>query len=100
MERYHYDVVIVGGGIIGASIAFQLAKRHFHVGVLEKGRIASQASSAAAGMLGAQSEFFEESPLIPLAIKSRDMTPKLAEELRELTGIDIGLVQKGMLKWQ
>jgi glycine oxidase len=98
MERYHYDVVIVGGGIIGASIAFQLAKRHFHVGVLEKGRIASQSSSAAAGMLGAQSEFFEESPLIPLAIKSRGMTPKLAEELRELTGIDIGLVQKGMLK--
>jgi glycine oxidase len=98
MERYHYDVVIVGGGIIGASIAFQLAKRHFHVGVLEKERIASQSSSAAAGMLGAQSEFFEESPLIPLAIKSRDMAPKLAEELKELTGIDIGLVQKGMLK--
>jgi glycine oxidase len=98
MERYHYDVVIVGGGIIGASIAFQLAKRHFRVGVLEKERIASQSSSAAAGMLGAQSEFSEESPLIPLAIKSRDMVPKLAEELKELTGIDIGLVQKGMLK--
>lgn len=98
MERHHYDVAIVGGGIIGASIAFQLAKRHFRIGVLEKGRMAGQASSAAAGMLGAQSEFAEESPLIPLALKSRAMFPPLAEELKELTGIDIGLVQKGMLK--
>ena len=98
MERHHYDVAIVGGGIIGASVAFQLAKRHFRVGVIEKGRMASQASSAAAGMLGAQSEFSEESPLIPLALKSRAMVPRLAEELKELTGIDIGLVQKGMLK--
>jgi glycine oxidase len=98
IERHDYDVLVVGGGIIGASIAFQLAKRQFRVGVLEKERIASQASSAAAGMLGAQSEFSEESPLIPLALKSRALVPELAEELKELTGIDIGLVEKGMLK--
>jgi glycine oxidase len=98
MNRKGYDVAIVGGGIIGCSIAFQLAKRHLSVVVVEKERMVSQASSAAAGMLGAQSEFASDHPLIPLALKSREMFPQLADELKELTGIDIGLVQKGLLK--
>ena len=51
-----YDAIIVGGGVIGGSIAFQLAKRGKKVLLLEKDRLASKASSAAAGMLGAQSE--------------------------------------------
>lgn len=98
MNGNHYDVAIIGGGIIGGSIAFQLAKRNVRVVVLEKDRIASQASSAAAGMLGAQSEFSSENPLIPMALKSRKMFPVLGEELKQITGIDIGLIQKGMLK--
>jgi glycine oxidase len=98
MNNRSYDAVIVGGGIIGCSIAFQLAKRGLRVLVAEKERMVSQASSAAAGMLGAQSEFASDNPLIPLALKSREMFPQLADELKELTGIDIGLVQKGLLK--
>lgn len=98
MNGNHYDVAIIGGGIIGGSIAFQLAKRNVRVVVLEKDRIASQASSAAAGMLGAQSEFSSENPLISMALKSRKMFPVLGEELKQITGIDIGLIQKGMLK--
>jgi glycine oxidase len=93
-----YDAVIVGGGIIGCSIAFQLAKRNLRVLVIEKERMISEASSAAAGMLGAQSEFSSDSPMISLALKSRAMFPQLAEELKELTRIDIGLVQKGLIK--
>jgi len=98
MSNLSYDTVVVGGGVIGSSIAFQLAKRGARVLMLEKERIAGQASGAAAGMLGAQSEFSSDSPVIPLALKSRAMFPELAEELRELTGIDIGLVQKGLIK--
>ncbi|WP_027409878.1 glycine oxidase ThiO [Anoxybacteroides tepidamans] len=98
MNGRHYDVAIIGGGIIGGSIAFELAKRRMKVVVLEKDRAVSQASSAAAGMLGAQSEFSSENPLVPMALKSRSMFPKLAEELKELTGIDIGYIEKGMLK--
>jgi glycine oxidase len=98
MNNRSYDAVIVGGGIIGCSIAFQLAKRGLRVLVVEKERMVSQASSAAAGMLGAQSEFSSDSPIIPLALKSRTMFPQLANELKEMTGIDIGLVQKGLIK--
>ncbi|MED1203571.1 glycine oxidase ThiO [Heyndrickxia acidicola] len=94
-----YDVLIIGGGVIGSSIAFQLSKQGKKVAILEKNRLASEASSAAAGMLGAQAELEEEiGPLFELAIKSRALFPHLAEELREISGIDIGLVQRGMLK--
>lgn len=98
MSSLNYDTVIVGGGIIGSSIAFQLAKRGARIIMLEKEKMASQASNAAAGMLGAQSEFSSDSPLIPLALKSRAMFPHIVKELNELTGIDIGLVQKGLVK--
>ncbi|WLD93894.1 glycine oxidase ThiO [Alkalihalobacillus sp. AL-G] len=96
--RNHFDVIIIGAGVIGSSIAFNLVKQGRSVLVLEKGRIASQSSSAAAGMLGAQTELENDSPLFRLARESRGMFPDLALELKDLTGIDIELYQNGMLK--
>ncbi|MDR7000121.1 glycine oxidase ThiO [Neobacillus niacini] len=96
---YHsYDVAIIGGGINGASIAYQLSKRGKKVIILEKERLACQASSAAAGMLAAQAEIEQDGPLFQLAIKSQAMFPEVSNELFDLTGIDIEFVQKGMLK--
>ncbi|AXN41155.1 glycine oxidase ThiO [Peribacillus butanolivorans] len=93
-----YDAIIVGGGVIGGSIAYQLAKRGKKVLLLEKDRLASKASSAAAGMLGAQSELESDNPLFTLARQSRGMFPALSEELKDISGIDIELVNKGMFK--
>lgn len=93
-----YDAIIVGGGVIGGSIAFQLAKRGKKVLLLEKDRLAGKASSAAAGMLGAQAELEADDPLFILAGRSRGMFPALAKELKEASGVDIELVNKGMFK--
>ncbi|RRN67787.1 glycine oxidase ThiO [Peribacillus simplex] len=93
-----YDAIIVGGGVIGGSIAFQLAKRGKKVLLLEKDRLASKASSAAAGMLGAQAELDADNPLFTLASQSRGMFPALSKELKDISGIDIELVNKGMFK--
>lgn len=93
-----YDAIIIGAGVNGCSIAYQLSKRGKKALVLEKQQIAAGASRAAAGMLGAQSEFKEESPLFKLARQSRRMFPRLAEELKETCGMDIELINKGMLK--
>jgi glycine oxidase len=98
MKTKTYETVIVGGGVIGCSIAFQLAKRETSVLLLEKERIASQASSAAAGMLGAQAELMESRTLFELARTSRSLFPVVSAELKELSGIDIGLVRKGLLR--
>ncbi|MVO99890.1 glycine oxidase ThiO [Paenibacillus sp. N10] len=92
------DTVVIGGGVIGSSIAYQLAKRGRAVVLLERGRIGGQASGAAAGMLGAQSEMHEPGPMFDLARMSRELFPAAADELRELTGMDTGLTQSGMLK--
>ncbi|MUK87526.1 glycine oxidase ThiO [Ornithinibacillus sp. L9] len=93
-----YDAIIVGGGINGGSIAYSLAKRGKKVLLLEKDRLGSKSSNAAAGMLAAQAELNEDGPLFQLAKKSRAMFPLLAEEIKELSGIDIELVNKGMYK--
>ncbi|MFC0214543.1 glycine oxidase ThiO [Paenibacillus chartarius] len=95
---HHAEVIIVGGGVIGGSVAYHLAKRGRRVKLLERERVGAGASGAAAGMLGAQSEMHEAGPLYELARRSRAMFPQLDAELRELTGIDIGLVQRGLLK--
>ncbi len=93
-----YDCIVIGGGVNGGSVAYNLAKRGKKVLLLEKDRLASKASGAAAGMLAAQAELEEDGPLFHLAKKSRSMFPMLAKEIKELTGMDIELVNKGMYK--
>ncbi|WP_404449027.1 glycine oxidase ThiO [Sutcliffiella horikoshii] len=93
-----YDVIIIGGGVNGCSIAYYLALEGRSVLLLEREKLACKASSAAAGMLGAQVEVTEEGALFDLAKESRGMFPSLQYELKEHSGIDIELVQKGMLK--
>ncbi|MBM7095712.1 glycine oxidase ThiO [Bacillus sp. H-16] len=93
-----YDAIVIGGGVNGCSIAYYLALDGKKVLLLERGRLAGKASSAAAGMLGAQVELTEGGPLFDMAKESRAMFPSLQHELKEQSGIDIELVQKGMLK--
>jgi len=65
-------VIIVGGGVIGLSLAEELALRGMQVEVLEKNRRAgSEASSAAAGILSPQAESLEgPGPLLDLLLAS------------------------------
>jgi glycine oxidase len=93
-----YDAIIIGGGVNGCSIAYYLARDGKRVLLLEREKLGGKASSAAAGMLGAQVEMTEEGPLFDIAKESRAMFPSLQYELKEHSGIDIELVQKGMLK--
>ncbi|MGA4721772.1 glycine oxidase ThiO [Fictibacillus nanhaiensis] len=91
-----YDAIIIGGGVIGCSIAYELSKRNKRVLLLEKETIGSKASSAAAGMLGAEMEFETDHPLYSLAKESRDSFKSLGQELFNVCGIDIELIQNGI----
>ena len=61
------DVVIIGAGIIGLSSAYWLAKRGAKVLVLDKGRVAWEASGRATGFLSLRGESPMERPLANLA---------------------------------
>lgn len=94
----HTEVLIIGGGVIGCSIAYELAKRGISNTIVERHRVASGATQAAAGMLAAQAEFIEHPALCRLAQKSRDQFPRLIEELHELTSIHTGYAGTGILR--
>lgn len=94
--RTTYDAIIIGGGVIGCSIAYELSKQKKRVLLLEKETIGSKASSAAAGMLGAEMEFETNHPLYLLAKESRDSFSSLSQELFNVCGIDIELIQEGI----
>ena len=93
-----YDVAIIGGGVIGSSVAHFLAERGHKVAIVEKQSIASEASKAAAGLLGVQAEWDAYDPLFELARESRAIFPQLAAVLREKTGVDIGYEEKGIYR--
>jgi len=92
------DVLIIGGGVIGCSIAYQLAKRGKKVTLVEKDTIGDHASGVAGGMLGAQVEYEDYGPIVDFSLASRAMFPQLKEELYALTGMDIQLKPAGMLR--
>ena len=92
------DVVIIGGGVIGLTIARSLAQRGVRdVCLIERTTIGSEASFAAGGMLAPQVEANTHDDFFELACHSRDLYPNFAAALREETGIDVELDTTGTL---
>jgi sarcosine oxidase, subunit beta len=85
------DVIIVGGGIMGASTAFFLRKRGVSVILLERGLIGQQASGVNFGNVRRQGRHIEQ---LPLANRSRAIWGKL----KELIGEDAEFLLSGHLR--
>jgi glycine oxidase len=92
----NWDVIMIGGGIIGLSLAIALHKRGLKVLVVERGEPGREASHAAAGMLV---ERLQETPaaLQTLATASARMHPEFVHELQDESGIRIDLRDQGAL---
>ncbi len=90
-------VVVVGGGIIGCSIARELAGCGCNVVLLERSGIGSEASSAAAGILAPQLEAEAPTPLLDLGVESMRLYPDFVTAVRQETGIDPGFNPSGTL---
>ena len=95
--KLHAETIVVGGGVIGCAIAYELASRGEEVILIERSRIASETSSAAAGMLAADSEAFHATVMSKLARESRTLLHQQKEQLHLLSGIEMGLQQHGFV---
>src|SRR5713101_4927087 len=91
------SVAVIGGGIIGCATAGDLAKRGCRVTLLERASPGAEASSAAAGLLAPLGPSPEPGPFHRLAIESWRLYPRVASELRDLTGVDVEHMTAGTL---
>ena len=90
------DVLIIGGGVIGLSIARELHKNGVRrITLIEKGVVGQESSWAAAGMLAPAAEADEGGPFFEMCCESRDLYPKFAAELFDETVVDIELDRTG-----
>ena len=89
------DVLVAGGGLLGLSIAYGIARLGHEVTVLDEGDVAWRASRGNFGLVWVQNK---GTGLLPYAAWSRDaaaLWPALARELQDETGIDVALRQPG-----
>ncbi len=91
------DVVVIGAGLIGLGIAYELAKRDVAVTVFDRDEPARAASWAGAGMLAPFSEELPDAAMLALCRESLAMYPAFSDDLRELSGVDVRLRYDGTL---
>lgn len=91
-------VLIIGGGVIGLSIARELKKKGTnHITILERGEIGKEASHAAGGMLAVHAETNKIDEFFHFCNDSLHLYSKFSEQLFAETGIDIELDKSGTL---
>lgn len=78
-----YDVIVLGGGIAGLSVARELAKRKARVLLIEQEKKGAVASRAAAGILDPYTEANQDSPFLTLGLKASEF---YSDFLREIAG--------------
>ena len=97
-HKSHYEVIIIGGGVIGLTIARSLSLRGARdLCLIERGAVGTEASFAAGGMLAPQAEADRRDDFFDLLCQSRDLYPTFTEELKGETGIDVELDKTGTL---
>ena len=97
-EKRGFDVVVVGGGVIGLGCAWRLAQGGARVAVVERGEPGGGATRVAAGMLAPVGELtFGEPELLELTLAAARLYPEFVAELEAATGESTGYERLGAL---
>lgn len=91
------SVTIVGGGIVGLSLAYELLGRGWSVTLIERGRLGRAASWAGAGILLPANRLTANHPIEHLSALSNSLHAQWSEQLLAETGIDNGFHRCGGL---
>jgi glycine oxidase len=89
--------IVIGGGIIGCSVAWRLAAEGVATTVLERGRVGQEASWAAAGMIAPQAEADGPGPFFDFCMKARDAFESIVDRLVRDGGVDPEYDRAGIL---
>lgn len=92
------DAIIVGGGVVGQSLAWELSRRGCSVEVFDQGPIGRSASWAGAGLVPPPHRAVNlNDPTCMLRARSAELYPVWSAQLLEITGIDNGFRVSGGL---
>ena len=93
-----FDVAIAGAGLIGGSIALELARAGLSVGLFDSREPGQESSWAGAGILSPAPESAAMIPLVPLAKASMAIYPEFVRMAEEISGQSAGYRPKGTLQ--
>src|SRR5215475_13362830 len=94
----HFDAAIAGGGLIGASIAWELARAGLRVGLFDAAEPGREASWASAGILSPAPENPGAIPAVPLGKASLARYPEFVADVEEASGQRVGYRPKGTIE--
>lgn len=103
MEQTQYDVLIIGAGIVGCSIAYYLTHAGFRVALVDKGGVAEEATAAGAGLLAPLgeedvSDSVQQRAFYRLCLQALNAYRDLDQKLKSETGIAIELINAPVLR--
>lgn len=92
-----FDIIVIGGGLVGGAIAWGAARAGASVALLDEGDIAFRAARGNFGLVWVQSKGAGMPPYAHWTRRSAELWPTLARSLSESTGTEVGLRQPGGL---
>lgn len=93
-----FDIAVAGGGLIGGSIALELARAGLRVAVFDRQNPGQEASWAGAGILSPAPESAAMVSLVPLGKASMAIYPEFVGMVEEISGQSAGYRPKGTLQ--
>ncbi len=91
------DVVVIGAGIIGCAVAYELATRGLTVSILDDRPVGAGATQASGGMLAPYSEALDNGPLLELGKRSLDLYDSFVARVEGDSGMRVGYDRSGTL---
>jgi hydrogen cyanide synthase HcnC len=90
-----FEVAVIGGGLVGAAVAFGLRSLGPKLALLDEGDVAHRAARGNFGLIWVQGKGMGLPPYGAWTQRSAREWPRLAGELQRETGIDVALAQPG-----